>query len=82
MPELKTKSVAILYGKDGTCKKVLVATHVSEKEYNKLVNEMVANEQKVNTEKLALESRVSYLETIVATLEHEIKVLKGEDENE
>ena len=82
MPELKTKSVAILYNANGTCKYVCVATHVNEKEYNKLVGEMLDNEQKVIEEREALKSRVSELERIVGNLEREIKVLKGEDEDE
>lgn len=82
MKDLKTKSVAILSEPSGLCKKIFVCTHVSEEEYKKLVNEMRIADEKEKIEKQLLLDEIKELKDKVESLEHEIKVLKGEDENE
>lgn len=71
-----TKVVAINNGK---CKELLYVKTLDEKEVNRLANEKHEYEQEVAKEKQELLDRISELESICERLEHEIKVLKGEE---
>lgn len=79
MANLKTKSVAILYNPNGTCKKVLVCTHISDDEYKKLYEDMVNNDLKEERQLKELKAKISELELDLEEAKHEIKVLKGEE---
>ena len=82
MPELKTKSIAIIYNKDGTCKRVATCTHIKEKEYGKLVEEMRISEAQEYQVIKEILNELHYCKEQIKHLLDEIKVLKGEDENE
>ena len=76
------KLVAIVPSLDGGCQYVGLVKNITNEEYATLLKEQRTNEQKQAKEKRELLERVETLESEVATLKHEIKVLKGEDEDE
>lgn len=76
------KLVAIVPSLDGGCQYVGVVKNITNEEYATLLKEQRTNEQKQAKEKRELLERVETLESKLATLKHEIKVLKGEDEDE
>ena len=76
------KLVAIVPSLDGGCKYVGLVKNITNEEYATLLKEQRTNEQKQAKEKRELLERVETLESELATLKHEIKVLKGEDEDE
>ena len=76
------KLVAIVPSLDGGCQYVGLVKNITKEEYATLLKEQRTNEQKQAKEKRELLERVETLESELATLKHEIKVLKGEDEDE
>lgn len=76
------KLVAIVPSLDGGCQYVGLVKNITNEEYATLLKEQRTNEQKQAKEKRELLERVETLESELATLKHEIKVLKGEDEDE
>lgn len=76
------KLVAIVPSLDGGCQYVGVVKNITNEEYATLLKEQRTNEQKQAKEKRELLERVETLESELTTLKHEIKVLKGEDEDE
>lgn len=76
------KTVAIVSDISGGCQYVAIVKNVDLSEYAKLLSEQRQHEQKQAKEKRELLERVKTLENELTTLKHEIKVLKGEDEDE
>lgn len=76
------KTVAIVCDISGGCQYVALVKNVDLSEYAKLIGEQRQYEQKQAKEKRELLERVETLESEITTLKHEIKVLKGEDEDE
>jgi hypothetical protein len=76
------KLVAIVPSLDGGCQYVGLVKNITNEEYATLLKEQRTNEQKQAKEKRELLERVKTLESELTTLKHEIKVLKGEDEDE
>ena len=76
------KLVAIVPTLDGGCQYVGLVKNLTNEEYATLLKEQRTNEQKQAKEKRELLERVETLENELTTLKHEIKVLKGEDEDE
>ena len=76
------KLVAIVPSLDGGCQYVGLVKNITNEEYATLLKEQRTNEQKQAKEKRELLERVVALEETIAILQHEIRVLKGEDENE
>lgn len=76
------KTVAIVCDISGGCQYVGLVKNVDSSEYAKLIGEQRQHEQKQAKEKRELLERVETLESELATLKQEIKVLKGEDEDE
>ena len=76
------KTVAVVCDISGGCQYVALVKNVDSSEYATLLKEQRTNEQKQAKEKRELLERVETLESELATLKHEIKVLKGEDEDE
>lgn len=76
------KLVAIVPSLDGGCQYVGLVKNITNEEYATLLKEQRTNEQKQAKEKRELLERVETLESELATLKQEIKVLKGEDEDE
>jgi uncharacterized protein YlxW (UPF0749 family) len=76
------KLVAIVPSLDGGCQYVGLVKNITNEEYATLLKEQRTNEQKQAKEKRELLERVETLESEITTLKHEIKVLKGEDEDE
>ena len=76
------KLVAIVPSLDGGCQYVGLVKNVTNEEYATLLKEQRTNEQKQAKEKRELLVLVETLTSELATLKHEIKVLKGEDEDE
>ncbi len=76
------KLVAIVPTLDGGCQYVGLVKNITNEEYATLLKEQRTNEQKQAKEKRELLERVEALESEITTLKHEIKVLKGEDEDE
>ena len=76
------KLVAIVPSLDGGCQYVGLVKNITNEEYATLLKEQRTNEQKQAKEKRELLERVETLESELTTLKHEIKVLKGEDEDE
>lgn len=76
------KLVAIVPSLDGGCQYVGLVKNIANEEYATLLKEQRTNEQKQAKEKRELLERVETLENEITTLKHEIKVLKGEDEDE
>lgn len=73
------KTVALLNEKDGSCKFLLEIVNLNEKEYRKLCGEVIKNEQAKAQEKKELKETIENLENRISELEHEVKVLKGEE---
>lgn len=80
--EKPNKLVAIVSNISGGCQYVAVVKNIKPSEYATLLKEHRQHEQTQAREKRELLDRVSELETQVANLVKEIKVLKGEDEYE
>lgn len=80
--EKPNKLVAIVSNISGGCQYVAVVKNIKPSEYATLLAEQRQHEQTQAREKRELLDRVSELETQVANLVKEIKVLKGEDEYE
>ena len=76
------KTVAIVSDISGGCQYVAIVKNVDLSEYAKLLSEQRQREQKQAKEKRELLEIVETLENELTTLKHEIKVLKGEDEDE
>lgn len=76
------KLVAIVPSLDGGCQYVGLVKNITNEEYATLLKEQRTNEQKQAKEKRELLERVETLESELANLKHEIKFLKGEDEDE
>lgn len=76
------KTVAIVCDISGGCQYVALVKNVDSSEYAKLLSEQRQHEQKQAKEKRELIERVETLTSELTTLKHEIKVLKGEDEDE
>ena len=76
------KLVAIVPSLDGGCQYVGLVKNITNEEYATLLKEQRTNEQKQAKEKRELLERVETLTSELTTLKHEIKVLKGEDEDE
>lgn len=76
------KLVAIVPSLDGGCQYVGLVKNITNEEYATLLKEQRTNEQKQAKEKRELLELVETLESELTTLKHEIKVLKGEDEDE
>ena len=76
------KLVAIVPSLDGGCQYVGLVKNITNEEYATLLKEQRTNEQKQAKEKRELLERVETLTSELNTLKHEIKVLKGEDEDE
>lgn len=76
------KTVAIVSDISGGCQYVAIVKNVDLSEYAKLIGEQRQHEQKQAKEKRELLERVETLESELTTLKREIKVLKGEDEDE
>lgn len=76
------KLVAIVPSLDGGCQYVGLVKNITNEEYATLLKEQRTNEQKQAKEKRELLERVETLESEIIALKHEIKVLKGEDEDE
>jgi len=76
------KLVAIVPSLDGGCQYVGLVKNITNEEYATLLKEQRTNEQKQAKEKRELLERVETLESELTALKHEIKVLKGEDEDE
>lgn len=82
---MEYKLVAI-QNKNGSCFSVAICKNVNEQEYNKLVNESVANEQKEELKKAeinfaiaSLKNEIDELKKEIYELNETIKVLKGEN---
>ena len=52
---------------------------VNDNEYNKILNDTLRLEQKKHKEKIEMLNRIETLENNIKDLEHEIKILKGEE---
>ena len=76
------KTVAIVSDISGGCQYVAIVKNVDLSEYAKLLSEQRQREQKQEKAKRELLEIVETLENELTTLKHEIKVLKGEDEDE
>lgn len=76
------KTVAIVCDLNGGCKYVALVKNVDTSEYADLLHEQRQHEQKEAKEKREILDRCETLEETIAKLEKEIKVLKGEDEDE
>ena len=61
---------------------VLKVRKVDEKTLNNLLNESNLEKQRANAKEQALLNRISTLEKLVIELKHEIKELKGEEDEE
>lgn len=59
--ETRTKFVAIKYAGDGTCDLVLECKNLTEKEYNKLVNQANVNKDKKILEENDIKKIIKYL---------------------
>ena len=80
--EKPNKLVGVVSNVSGGCEYVAVVKNIKPSEYATLLKEQRQQEQTQAREKRELLDRVSELETQVANLVKEIKVLKGEDEYE
>ena len=76
------KLIAVVPNISGGCKYVGLVKNVTNEEYATLLKEQREQEQKENKEKKEIFDRLQECEEIISKLEHEIKVLKGEEDNE
>ena len=79
MKSLKHKLVGVAYD-NGKCCGLYKVINVDEREEAQLVQECREYNTKKYEEEQAFLKRISDLEKLVGLLEHEIKVLKGEEE--
>ncbi len=80
--EKPNKLVAIVSNINGGCEYVAIVKNVKPSEYATLLSEQRQHEQAQKTKIFNLEQRCDLMCDTIAKLEKEIKVLKGEDENE
>ena len=76
------KLVAIVPSLEGGCQYVGLVKNVTNEEYATLLKEQRTNEQKQAKEKREILDRLQNCEDTIVALRKEIKVLKGEDEDE
>lgn len=88
MEKTQFKQVAILV-ENGSCVSLSLCKVVNDKEYNQLLNQVSAFKHTKELEKQeevdahnCLCEKIKTLECEIEELKHEIKVLKGEDEDE
>lgn len=80
--EKPNKLVALCYDISGGCQYVALVKNITPSEYATLLGECREHEQERTREKRELLDRIETLEENCKTLAKEIKVLKGEDEDE
>ena len=74
------KKILIAYKKiNGKCSFIGICKNVDENELNKLTNEMEETIQKELLEKETMQKKINDLELLIEKLQHEIKVIKGEE---
>lgn len=76
------KLVAIVPSLDGGCQYVGLVKNITNEEYATLLKEQRTNEQKQEKRIKQLENDLYFISEEVGKLIKEIKVLKGEDEDE
>ena len=80
--EKPNKLVAIVSNISGGCQYVAVVKNIKPSEYATLLAEQRQHEQEIAREKRELLETIHELEEQVSNLAKEIRVLKGEDEDE
>lgn len=70
------------YDSNGECVSLSKSVAISKSEYDKLKVEEYRNKVKKEERLKGLEDEISELRKTIVSLQHEIKVLKGEEENE
>ena len=73
------KTVSVILDKNGNVLYVAQVRNVDEKKYQELVLQQIDREEKIKDKELELLKRVDELEKKSTSLEHDIKVLKGEE---
>lgn len=71
--------VAVLYGANGKCKKLLVIENVDSARKNRLLNEVMEAESRQMRKEKLLNDKIDELEKKLGKLDREVKVLKGEE---
>lgn len=75
MKEIKTKYCAIKYADNGSCEQVLECKNLTEKEYAKLKNEEIANNQEELKKDECVDKRLTNLETFLG--KHNLLIAKS-----
>lgn len=71
--------VAVLYGANGKCEKLLVIENVDSARKNRLLNEVIEAESRQTRKEKLLNDKIDELEKKLGKLDREVKVLKGEE---
>lgn len=78
MANEKKIQVAIIVDDENKCEYVAKVKMVNEREYAKLINEMIAKKEKRSKDLFNIVYEIYELKIEIAKLKEEIKVLKGE----